>query len=637
MREVVNQYLGQGLSRRGFLKSMTALGFTAAAAEAVLEPLEASELAGTALDQPGAEWVEGTGGDLVIAQAKAAGTRYLFANPGSMETGFYDGFVDTPGMQLIMGLHEGIVCSAADGYSRVSRKPALINVHVMPGTAQMAGQLFNASRDGTSLVVTAGLRDNERWNDDGPLSPRPGFNQKEVNRQFTKISWEARYAESVALMTRRAYKVATTEPGGPVYMAITTTALTAKGTRAQVLPADRFMIRGRVRADEKAIEKLARMVMDARRPVLIAGDEVWKSGAQEEVVALAEKLGMAASSTSQAFRNFPTHHPLYVGSFSGGPDFFKGVDLVVFAGARDFSGWRLPDSPEVDANVTIARIGMDTDAMGRTQATDLALVSDVKEGLVDLLDAVESLATKERIEALARSRSDEVQAFSSAKRAKAEQEARQNMGKSPMHPDELGAVMAKTIDPDAIVINENYSARNDAFHFGVRDNEQLYMGATAGSLGWGIGASTGAKLAAPDRQVVCSIGDGATMYSAAGFWTQARYGIPVLTVIWNNRNYQIVRRGFARYGGKMTQSSHYPGMYLGDPDIDFVKLAESQGLSGERVTTGADLEPALKRGIEATRAGTSYIVDVDVARYGAGAESTWHQKFNLADERKRKV
>jgi len=641
MREVVHRYLGHGLSRRGFLKNMTALGFTAASAEAILQPLEASEQAAdTGLKVPGAFTVEGTGSDLVIAQAKAAGARFLFTNPGSAEVGFFDAFFDTPGMQLILGLHEGIVISMADGYHKTSMKPAFVNVHAIAGTAQMAGQLYNASRDGSALVVTAGMGDNELWNDDFILQPRPGFDQKEVNRQFTKISWEARQAESLALMTRRAFKVAATEPGGPVYLAISGDALEAKGVKGRILPAERFMIRGRVRADEKGIEKAARMLIEARRPLLVVGDEVWKSGAQDAVVELSEMLGIAVGETRwPAYANFPSHHPHFIGggfSFMGS-DFVKGVDLIVSVGARDFGGPSPPTRPSIPPDAAIVRIGMDTDAMGRSNATDLALVSDAKECLEDLVAAVRSLATQERIDALARSRSPEATALSAARRERDEAEAAKNMGASPIHPDELGVVMAETLDPDALVVSENLTGRRQAFHFGHRDGEKMYLHNGGHALGWGIGASTGAKLGAPDRQVVCSIGDGSVMYSSAGFWTQARYGVPVLTVVWNNHHYQIVRNFFDRYQGKMAKAGKYPGIYLGAPDIDFAQLAKSQGLSAERVESGADLKAALQRGIEATRAGTPHLIDVEIARYGGGAESTWHQKFNLAEERTRRV
>ena len=144
-----------------------------------------------------------------------------------------------------------------------------------------------------------------------------------------------------------------------------------------------------------------------------------------------------------------------------------------------------------------------------------------------------------------------------------------------------------------------------------------------------FGAAAGAQLAAPDRQVVCSIGDGSVMYSASGFWSYARYGLPVLTVVWNNRNYQTVRHAYHSYGGRMASSGHYACMYLGDPDIDFVKLAESQGVKGERAATAAEFEAALKRGVTATRNGEPYLVEVLTARYGGGAESTWHEPFRF--------
>ena len=125
------------------------------------------------------------------------------------------------------------------------------------------------------------------------------------------------------------------------------------------------------------------------------------------------------------------------------------------------------------------------------------------------------------------------------------------------------------------------------------------------------------------------------MYSASGLWTQARYGVGVLTVVWNNRNYQTVRGAFHRYQGKMAKTGHYVGMHLGDPDIDFVGLAKSQGVPGEKVTAGHELEPALKRAADATRGGSPYLLDVDITCVGGGAESTWHQKFNLADKARR--
>ena len=165
----------------------------------------------------------------------------------------------------------------------------------------------------------------------------------------------------------------------------------------------------------------------------------------------------------------------------------------------------------------------------------------------------------------------------------------------------------------------------------------MWIGTSGAGLGWGVGASTGAKLAAPDRQVVCNIGDGAAMYSAAGFWTQARYDVPVLTVVCNNKDYQTVRNAYVRYNGKMKKADRYTGMHLGDPDIDFAGLAKSQGCEGITVEDPNELRKAIKRGIAVTRAGQPCLLDVRVSKTGGGRKSDWHQAYSVADERTKKV
>jgi thiamine pyrophosphate-dependent acetolactate synthase large subunit-like protein len=643
MRELVSRFLNHGITRREFVHNLSALGFTASAAAAILEPLEVMEPPNGEFAPAAETTASGSGGEIFIAQARAMGVEYLFTNPGSFEVGFFDAVVDDSQIQLIEGLHEGVVVSMADGYNKVSGKPAFVNVHSIAGTAQMAGQLYNASRDGSAIVVTAGLNDNEVWSDEYGLAPRPGFDQKEINRQFTKISWEARQPASLPLMLRRAFKVATTDPGGPVYLAAAHYALEQKNVSATIYPAERFLIRTRVHADASAIEKAARLLIEAQHPVIIAGDEVWRSSAQPELVSLAEHLALAVVRPGgvrliSAFHSFPAMHPFYLGtSESHMLDSSRATDLIFFVGARDIGGRVVPDSPEIPTTARIVRLGMDTSAFSRNYPTDVALISDVKAGLTDLLGAVDSLITKERRAAIVTQRADEIRRVSAASRASVEKQVSVNFGQSPIHPDELCKVMADTLDKNAIIVSENLTGKFDSFRFGFRDDEQMHLGNSGSSLGWGIGAAIGAKLAAPDRQVVSSIGDGSVMYSASGFWTQARYRIPILTVVWNNHNYQTVRFAYHEYGGRMVNSGKYAGMYLGDPDIDFVKLAESQAVSGERVASGNDLRAALKRGIAATRDGKPYLVEVLIARYGGGAESTWHETFNLAARRKRAV
>jgi thiamine pyrophosphate-dependent acetolactate synthase large subunit-like protein len=614
MRDLVNGYLGRNLSRRNFVQSLAALGVSAPGIAATVRSAEAvtNGAAGSGTE------ITGTGGELFVEQMKAAGVKYMFTNPGSFEVGLFDAFLDQP-MQLIMGLHEGVVISMADGFNKVTGEPAFVNVHVIAGTAQAAGQMYNASRDGSAIILTAGLLDNERGDDDIFLGARPGFDQKEVNRQFTKISWECHASAGLPTMLRRAFKVATTAPGGPVYLAVPNHILEEQNATGTVYPREGFLLPDEIPPNTEDVDHVARLLLEARSPVLFLGDEVSRAGALAEALELAELLHIPAGDQSpSAFHNFPRRHNLFMGRHSN-----EGKDLVVYAGVTDTSLGAAPPG------TTVVCFGLNTTAMGSNRPFDMAMVANVKVTLRAIIDSVKSQATADRIARIVSSRTTPERWYREMQRDR--------IGMTPIHPDELGWALDQELDQDAIFVSENLSGSNELLNTGFREDEKMWLTASGFGLGWGIGAATGAKLGQPDRQDVCSIGDGSVMYSASGFWSQARYSVPVLTVVCNNLNYQTVRNGYYRYGGKMRQANRYTGLYLGDPDIDFVKLAQSQGVDGAFVENSADLRPALRRGIDATRGGSPFLVDVRVRRTGGGADSTWHQAVSLSEERTRQV
>src|SRR5262249_49053971 len=153
-------FIEKRLSRRGFVQSLMALGLGAGTVETLARAAEAGNAPRAAAGVAGK-----TGGQILVDQLKAAGVRYVFTNPGSYEFGFFDALAFDKDLVAIMGLHEGLVIAMADGYHKVSGQPAFVNLHVIAGTAQAAGQMYNASRDHSALVVTAGLLDNEVFND----------------------------------------------------------------------------------------------------------------------------------------------------------------------------------------------------------------------------------------------------------------------------------------------------------------------------------------------------------------------------------------------------------------------------------------------------------------------------------------
>jgi len=126
-----------------------ATGLSVHAATRVVEAADMGSTEAAAADD--AKTLTGTGGDLVVEQMRAAGSRFVFTNPGSMEVGFFDALTDRDDVKVIVGLHESIVIPMADGYHRVTLQPAFVNVHTVGGTAQMAGQLYNAHYDGSAI------------------------------------------------------------------------------------------------------------------------------------------------------------------------------------------------------------------------------------------------------------------------------------------------------------------------------------------------------------------------------------------------------------------------------------------------------------------------------------------------------
>jgi thiamine pyrophosphate-dependent acetolactate synthase large subunit-like protein len=573
--------------------------------------------------------ITGTGGMLLIQTLKDAGVEYLFSNPGSAETGIFAALEEDGEQRLVVGKHEGLVAAMADGYHRLSGKVGVVIAHVMGGSHQLSGQLFNAQVAGSSLLVIAGDWASELQDYRG-LAPFPGLSQAESMRPVTK---EARCAyqvhtnpAAIPVATIRALREATTPPTGPVYLSISAELLSHDGPEVQIGEDARYRIEPPAPARPQTIEAIARRLGEARCPVLMFGDDVWRDGAQAEAVRLAELLEAPVFASRQIFANFPTRHPLYCGMYPVSKDFEKVAglkpDLLFLVGCHGVHGGVTEPS--------VMQIGPNPVLMGRHYPLDVAAQCDVRGTLRDLADALPRLHGADRTAAWARQRA-KVRAFASLLIEREEHLVREHQNDAVVHPAVLEAQLAQVLPKNTVMVHESSTARTTLLPFGHGGITWTRSG--GGSLGFGVGAAIGAKIAVGrDRPVVLHLGDGALGYSAAGFWTMARYNTAILTVVSSNESYQIVRHNWAKDmpDAKMFRDDKYPGLWLSAPAVDYVGLARSQGVDGECVKTVADLEPALRRGMEKiTRENRPYVVEVAVAREGIGADSTWYQDWRL--------
>jgi benzoylformate decarboxylase len=276
---------------------------------------------------------------------------------------------------------------------------------------------------------------------------------------------------------------------------------------------------------------------------------------------------------------------------------------------------------------SVIQVGPNPVLMGRHYPLDVAVQCDVRETLAMLTEA---LTREPGAEAFTRRRA-RVRAYAQTLIAREETLVRDHADDAIVHPAVLEAQLATMLPRDTVMVQESSTARTALIPFG--HEAMTWTRSGGGSLGWGVGAAVGAKLAVGHaRPVVLHLGDGALTYSASGFWTMARYKTPILTIVSNNETYQIVRHNWANQmpDSKMVRDGKYPGLFLGDPPTDYVALAKSQGVDGEAVTTVKDLEPALRRALDVviTRR-RPYLLDVTVAREGIGADATWYDDWEM--------
>ena len=629
MRELVGQYLAQTISRRGFLDNMKAAGVTLAAAEGVLSSLNASAqtpsaptfastgAAASSTSVPAVRTFQGTGGACFAEQLMACGVKYVFGNSASEDAQFYDALVDRPKLNYILTPHEGPGAAMAAGYIKASQQPAIVMQAGSVGLMNAMGQIFNASKEQTPLVVYSYRTDQSK------RAGRDGFeeiaNQEQVVQPLTKYSWMARGSSMIAETVRHAFKSAWTPPHGPAYLTWHSD-YTEEKTRTEIIDQSHFDTRMRVRPNPSEIEKAAQLLLDAKMPVLIVGDEIYKAKAVDKVVKLAEMLGMPVTQMRQMWSNFPEAHPLWVGNAPAGTlasiTWPKNYDLAINIGNKmQHSGV----APMVARNIKFIDMRMDYQNMGKVMSTDVPLVGDVGLGLDDLIAAIEPLMNA-RLKTAAAQRATEVRRYTdNARRLVAGIVNNPEWNHAPLIADRVTWEVAQFADANAIVVHEAGSVAMHSFQFNPVGGRELFY-YYGGHLGSGVGTAAGVKLARPSQQVICLVGDGSFLFGPHALWNMASLELPVITIVYNNHAYggPHSRTVANAPSGRMIETGHFVGSYLGSPDMNMASIAQGFGVRAEVVKNPLELRQALARAKASTLEGKPYLLDVQVVRRGVG-------------------
>ena len=547
-----------------------------------------------------------------------AGVDTLFGNPGTTELPLSDALVDHPRIRYILGLQEVPVMAMADGYAMASRTPGVVNLHISCGLGNAMGMLYNAFREGTPLLVTAGQQD-RRLKFQEPIL---WGDMVSVARPWTKWAVEVERLEDLPSAVRRAVQTALAPPTGPVFLALPLDLQMADASDLKLAPAERLDTR--VRPPVAALMAAAKLLATARNPAILVGSRVQEADAVAELVGVAERLGAPVFSEpghSHGRLSFPADHPLYAQTLPlWAPEIGKRLaefDALLVAGmdlVREYVYYG--PQPAIAAETRLVQVDSNPREIGKNYPVDVGILGDPKFALSELAALLDAeMSDAERRQAAARGvargkRHAEIEA-----RLRTSIDGRRDA--RPMPGVVLMESLAGVLPDDVAVVEEAVTTTGTMLErLGALRNTSGYFAHRGWALGWGLGCALGVKLAWPERPVLAILGEGAAMYGIQGLWSAARYGLPVTFVIANNAQYQILKAGAAGFGLPAAKSGRFVGMDLDGPEIDMVALAGALGVSAERVTEPDVLADKVAASLRST--GGPQLFDVPIERTLAG-------------------
>jgi benzoylformate decarboxylase len=540
----------------------------------------------------------------VLEQLAADGVRYIFGNPGTTEQAFMDLLQEYPQLQFILCLHEGVAVSMADSYARATRRPAFVELHIATGLGNGSGMLYNAKASHSPLVVYVGQSAGHALFQE-PLLSGDLVAMADPN---AKWAYEIGHAADAPQALRRAFKIADEPPQGPVVLAIP---IDVMEEEADVTIQPTSYTRWRVHPDPAAIDEAADILAASERPLMLVGDGVALSDAQDDVQRLAEHLGAPLYQGYATEINVASDHPLFMGTLqfmnADAPEaagrLLDRHDVLLAIGTPLFRFIFPRPGSVVPDRLKVIQIDIDGWELGKNVPGALGIKADSRAAVQALLARLETrrpAGAAERVTKIAAERKAARERILAADRA--------DWDATPISVPRLMGELAAALPAGAAVFDEAITASAVLQRYIAPAPGRYYRG-RGGGLGPGMPGPVALKLAMPDRPVVGVVGDGAAMYTVSALWTAAHHKIPVTWIVVNNASYRILKQNLVDYLGPAGTDRRFVELDLTDPPLRYDRIAESMGVHGRRVERPEDIRPALE---EAFALGAPALVDVAV-------------------------
>ena len=563
------------------------------------------------------------GSDLIVDLMRDYGFKYAAINPGSSFRALHDSIVNYGGNEdpkIVLACHEEIAVAIAHGYARASGKPGLAICHDVVGLHHASMAIYNAWIDRAPIIVLGATGPSDPTGDDPypRLAPvHTAHLQGQLVRDYVKWDYQPTLLTGVVESFARAYKIALTEPMGPVYLCYDAKLQEDRLPEMPNLELGRnhFASISPSGAPEK-LEDVVRLLLGAKNPVIIAGMVGRKAGTWKSLVLFAETLGIAVIDQQVRF-NMPTTHPLTVAGAE--KEILAEADVVLALDVIDLY-WaihRLGEKHErlLNPNARLIQIGMEDFTVKswsearRLVATDFSLVADTAVALPEMTKmAARFLSADESSRRRIEERMQQAQRRHEEMRSRWQKEAERQWDMQPVSLPRLILELQDLLKAHAwSLVNTGTGTSVWAKRLlDLKEPEQFCAGNPGGGLGHGIGASIGAALAEPLSNRICVNlqSDGDLLYTLSGLWTASHLRVPLLIVMTNNRSYYNDEEHAEHLAVRRNRpvENKTIGFRIEPPQVDFAKIAQGFGIYAEGpIEDPKELHGALARALKVVR------------------------------------
>jgi acetolactate synthase I/II/III large subunit len=503
------------------------------------------------------------GAESLIRTLVAGGVDTCFSNPGTSEIHVVAALDRIPEMRCLLGLFEGVVTGAADGYARMAEKPACTLLHLGPGLGNGLANLHNALRAQVPIVNLVGQHATDHLHYDAPLTS----DIEAIAQPISKWLRASRAASEIGRDSAEAVIAARTAPGQIATLIVPADVAWGEGGSIAAVPA----MRAPPLPDAQIVEHAAAMLRSgSRTAILMAGNALYGKGLVT--------AGRIASATGAKLL---APYPITRLQRGVGIPKVDRVQYVLEQGIEQFKEFR--QLILVGAQAPVAYFAYPGKSSIFT-APDCEIYTLAKPG-EDYIGALDALAAALSI------RGGEL----ATEKAEAE---RPPMPTGEITLPGLAAAVGALLPENTIVVDESMTSGRGLMAATKGAPPHDWLGNTGGSIGIALPLAVGAAVACPNRRVLCLTADGSGMYTPQALWTMAREGLNVTTVVFANHDYAVLKREFS-YLGVGNAGARAAAMFeIGRPDLDWTLLAKGMGVPGTRVTSLDGFGKALREGLE---------------------------------------